>query len=89
MAKGDTRLNHLITVLDNQEERIKNFRKNPTWGSQIFACTKCDTERIYGHSACEPEVKNPIILCEGICKTNTIHVFLRVHLGREAGVGQY
>lgn len=80
------RLNHLINVLDVQEERVKNFRKNPTWGSQIFACTKCDAERIYGHSAeMEPEVKNPLILCEGICKKPTIHIFQRVHLGREAG----
>lgn len=85
MVNTNSRLNHLIETIDNQEKRIKYFRKNPTWGSQIFSCTVCDTERIYGHSATEPEVKNPIILCEGICKRNTVHVFLRVHMGREEG----
>lgn len=89
MLKGEAKLNHLIDTIDRQEEeekRLLNFRKNPTWGSQIFACTKCDTERIYGHSGTEPEVKNPIILCEGICKGNTVHIFRRVHYGREVGV---
>lgn len=83
----DKRLNQTISKLDKEEDseekRILNFRKNPTWGSQMFQCTICFTERIYGHSGTEPEVKNPILVCEGSCKRNTVHVFLRVHLGRE------
>lgn len=82
---SNVKLNRTIDKLDKEEERIKNFRKNPTYGSQIFKCVTCQRERIYGHSCTVPDVKNPIILCEGVCKKHTVHLFVRVHMGREEG----
>ncbi len=77
------RLNQKIDTLDRQETRIPNFRKNPTYSSQIFACGVCNKERIYGHSLQLPVNDLVLITCEGSCKKNTMHKFVRIHRGRE------
>lgn len=70
-----------------QENRLKDFRKIPGYGSQIFRCSICLHERVYGAYPGFPENLHPYIICEGSCSNgkekSTIHEFIRVHLGRE------
>lgn len=64
------------------EQRIIHFRKNPKWGSQIFMCMDCGAERIYGEGS-KPDNIRVLIVCEGSCKKNTMHSYVRTHMGRE------
>lgn len=64
------------------EQKIKEFRKTPAYGSQIFICINCSRERIFGHGG-RPENKTPLLLCEGSCRKHTIHRYDRTHYGRE------
>lgn len=73
----------MINIEEQEEPIIPYFRKTPIYGSQIFRCEKCLNERIYGFSPTMPDNRKVIIQCEGSCNGNTLHVYIRTHLGRE------
>lgn len=67
-------------------ERMSEFNKEVTYGSEIYECSTCFVQRVYGRSGRVPENRQPLILCEGECHKHTIHVFLRVHIGRSVNI---
>lgn len=77
---------------NREEQKIKDFPREPQYGHSIYRCNECGTERIYGFGRFDNH--QAMLKCQGTCRVlkthlvtakHTWHTYVSCYMGRPSG----